>query len=139
MHEITEIVAACSDPPGSCLVDAEPLTPGSKQSLIDALADRKFHVVVIDGSSVTDKPKLFSALDAGFLFPWYFGRNWDAVDECLRDLSCLRANGFCCILASARVLRNSDQNLYDHLLDSFRFAFEDRWTQEDIPFKLVLG
>lgn len=33
------------------------------------------------------KKELLDALDVGLGFPDYFGGNWDALDECLRDLS----------------------------------------------------
>lgn len=33
------------------------------------------------------KEKLFGVLATKLRFPSYFGRNWDALDECLRDLS----------------------------------------------------
>jgi hypothetical protein len=35
------------------------------------------------------KKELLDALDAGLGFPDYFGGNWDAFDECIRDLSWL--------------------------------------------------
>lgn len=34
-----------------------------------------------------DKEQLLTTLAAQLEFPAYFGRNWDAADECLRDLS----------------------------------------------------
>ncbi|MCE9607179.1 MAG: barstar family protein [Planctomycetia bacterium] len=35
------------------------------------------------------KQKVLGALAKGLRFPSYFGWNWDALDECLRDLSWL--------------------------------------------------
>jgi len=35
------------------------------------------------------KEKLLSVLAAKLRFPGYFGHNWDALEECLRDLSWL--------------------------------------------------
>ena len=37
------------------------------------------------------KEKLLSVLAAKLRFPSYFGHNWDALEECLRDLSWLSA------------------------------------------------
>lgn len=38
-------------------------------------------------AGVCDKQQLLTALASGLEFPDYFGWNWDALDECLRDLS----------------------------------------------------
>jgi hypothetical protein len=45
--------------------------------------------VVVDG--VTSKADLLRFLAAHLSFPDYFGHNWDALDECLRDLAWLPA------------------------------------------------
>jgi len=39
--------------------------------------------------SVRSKEKLLAILAQGLHFPTYFGRNWDALEECLQDLSWL--------------------------------------------------
>jgi RNAse (barnase) inhibitor barstar len=38
---------------------------------------------------IRSKKKLFAILAHKLHFPRYFGRNWDALEECLRDLSWL--------------------------------------------------
>ncbi len=40
----------------------------------------------IDGSMIGDEQDLFSALAAALSFPDWFGANWDALLDCLRDL-----------------------------------------------------
>jgi RNAse (barnase) inhibitor barstar len=42
-------------------------------------------------SGVSTKDALFDALSSGLSFPEYFGRNFDALEECLRDLAWLPA------------------------------------------------
>jgi len=39
--------------------------------------------------SIRSKQKLFAVLADKLRFPTYFGHNWDALEECLRDLSWL--------------------------------------------------
>ena len=44
-------------------------------------------VVVLDGSHIESKLEFLDAVAAALSFPDYFGRNWDALDECLRDVT----------------------------------------------------
>lgn len=49
---------------------------------------RCFHAV-LDGRVVLDKSALLRALAEALRFPAYFGANWDALLDCLGDLSWL--------------------------------------------------
>ena len=40
-------------------------------------------------AGIKNKSALMDALFEGLQFPDYFGRNWDALDECICDLSWL--------------------------------------------------
>jgi ribonuclease inhibitor len=40
----------------------------------------------IDIGSVTTRQELHALLAKGFHFPDYYGQNWDAFDECIRDV-----------------------------------------------------
>ncbi len=42
------------------------------------------------GSDISTRDELFERYSAGLSFPDYFGWNWDALDECLRDLHWVR-------------------------------------------------
>jgi RNAse (barnase) inhibitor barstar len=42
---------------------------------------------VLDGRSLTTKQDLLIALGRVLDFPDYYGENWDALEECLHDLS----------------------------------------------------
>lgn len=60
--------------------DQEPL-PSSENSV---------RVITLP-ASIRSKEKLLRMLAQQFQFPAYFGHNWDALEECLRDLSWLPA------------------------------------------------
>ena len=56
------------------------------QSTADQVATADDLVVKID-SEISTRDKLFAQIAGGLQFPDYFGGNWDALDECLRNLS----------------------------------------------------
>jgi len=44
-------------------------------------------VPALDGRALTDQQDLLIALGCALNFPDYYGENWDALEECLRDMS----------------------------------------------------
>ena len=42
--------------------------------------------VQLDGSEITSGEQFLDAVAAALDFPDYFGRNWDALDDCLFDV-----------------------------------------------------
>lgn len=48
----------------------------------------------LDGEGITDKASFLRACAEALAFPAYFGRNWDAFEECLTDPSAMPANGY---------------------------------------------
>jgi len=45
-----------------------------------------YFVAYVDGAAIPDKAALMDALAAAFRFPPHFGKNWDALLDCLRSL-----------------------------------------------------
>lgn len=61
------------------------------QTLIDAARQAEMPVFVMSLKDVRDKDGLLSAISRTLDFPEWFGNNWDALEECLNDLSWLGA------------------------------------------------
>lgn len=57
------------------------------------------------GRKATRQASLFDEMAAALQFPYYFGENWDALDECLADLEWLPADAYVlCFLDTMRLL-----------------------------------
>ena len=59
--------------------------------VFDEKPELPFAIVAEIPSGISSKRELLSALSRSLHFPSYFGHNWDALDECLTDLSWLPA------------------------------------------------
>lgn len=57
------------------------------QSSVSALATSGWHVATVDLAAAVDKAGIMDAFADGLALPAWFGRNWDALDDALMDLS----------------------------------------------------
>ncbi|MFV2020540.1 barstar family protein [Micromonospora sp. LOL_023] len=64
-------------------------------------ASGKFVVARLGGTRTTDANQVFYDFSDSFFFPSYFGWNWDALSDCLRDLHWLPADGYLVIVDNA--------------------------------------
>jgi hypothetical protein len=92
---------------------------------------------------------VFDEFAAALQFPWYFGENVDAFDECLADLGWLPPHeGYVIVIIDpAEVLCQDDASALTWLVTSFaRAAAEwarpvdlgEWWDRPEIPFHVVL-
>lgn len=67
--------------------------------IVEATRDSGLQVARIAGS---DKMSLLENIAKALAFPDWFGRNWDALEDCLTDLSWNEAAGYVLIFEDAR-------------------------------------
>ena len=53
-----------------------------------------YFIAVLDGEAAGSRAGFFTEIARELAFPDYFGRNWDAVYDCLTDLNWLPAEGY---------------------------------------------
>lgn len=70
------------------------LAPEAVYPLRQAAANREFAWIDLDLRRVTGKPRFLARCAAALDFPETFGSNWDALADCLQDLSWRRAAGY---------------------------------------------
>jgi RNAse (barnase) inhibitor barstar len=72
-----------------------------------AREDVEAAVRVLRGRKMSDATGFYDEIGAALQFPYYFGENFNALDECLRDLEWLPASRYVLIvLDAAHVLAN---------------------------------
>ncbi|MBO4330245.1 MAG: barstar family protein [Rhodocyclaceae bacterium] len=66
-----------------------PLAPLHLAALRDAAHRQRYHLAEIDCEGCTDKTQLLALTARQMRLPEYFGRNWDALYDCLTDPAAL--------------------------------------------------
>jgi hypothetical protein len=90
---------------------------------------------------------MFNEFAAALQFPYYFGGNWAAFDECLRDLEWLPATGYVIsIFDSADMLAKEEGSQLDSLLEELEsvsvewsnpVACGESWDRPGVPFHVI--
>ena len=71
---------------------------------LDREPKRKVVARVVRGETCRTTKALFDEFAAAWQFPSYFGKNWDALDECLADLEWLPAEAYVLFVTDATLL-----------------------------------
>jgi RNAse (barnase) inhibitor barstar len=83
---------------------------------------------------VHTKRRLLSVLARELAFPAYFGANWDALADCLTDLSWAPAEGYAILLSRLTGLAQQD---YFTALDVLEEA-AIFWADNEVPFYVLM-
>lgn len=92
---------------------------------------------ILDGTELRTRETFLDACEQAFHLPHWFGRNWDALWDCLTDLSWAPAPGYLVIYDRWRELAVSDPDswaIVRRLLDEVSRYWADRQT----PFAVLL-
>ena len=102
----------------------------------DHAASRGGAVFELDATGVRDKDALLARVAAAMDFPEYFGGNWDAVADCLGDLSWREAPAYVLCVHGANELFAYAFEPAGEFISVWQSAAE-RWAGEGVPFHLV--
>ena len=94
-----------------------------------------FEILTIEGDSIESKEELLDAIAEGFGFPDWFGRNWDALEECLRDLDAVN-DGYALVISDATTLWAERPRLSGTLVEVWLDAAADG-AERGVELRLV--
>jgi RNAse (barnase) inhibitor barstar len=98
--------------------------------IADAVRGSKLSFARIDLRGVADKAALLRKIAATLGFPDWFGHNWDALEDCLIDLSWRQAQGHVLVFEGFEFLTADDLGvLTDVLISAAEF-----WAGQARPF-----
>jgi hypothetical protein len=110
---------------------------------LEAAAANRLVVRIIRGRKSTTREAFFDESAAALQFPYYFGENWDAFNDCMNDLAWLRADAVVvCVTDANRLLESSPTDQLERFVDvmsnaatSWNKPVKGHWAK---PFHLVL-
>ncbi|HXZ91280.1 MAG TPA: barstar family protein [Burkholderiales bacterium] len=105
--------------------------------VVDVLRGADFDVVRIDLPEVADKAALLARLAEALAFPEWFGGNWDALEDCLTDLSWRQGARHVLLIERFEALRVKGFDDFGTLLDVLE-ASAAYWRERGRPFFAVL-
>lgn len=98
-----------------------------------AAEDRQLALFRLSLRGISSKDGFLDAIASGLHFPDWFGRNWDALEDCLGDMSWHPAAGYVVILSQADEFRANDEESFLLALRVFQSAAES-WRNDGVPF-----
>jgi len=108
------------------------------RALASATASAGLMVVYVDISHAHDKEDFLADLSKAMRFPDWFGGNWDALADCLKDLSWLQAKGWVVILEKSKHFAGGHGNEFKEAMQVMVEA-ADYWRGEGKPFWTLIG
>ena len=99
----------------------------------DAVRGTRLDLAHVDLGGAGDKEALLERLALALGFPAWFGGNWDALEDCLADLSWLEADGYVLLVEGAAGLPADERGVLEDILASSA-AY---WAERKRPFFAV--
>jgi RNAse (barnase) inhibitor barstar len=130
MNAAMELGALLADPSqsGAYFVDLR-----DREALAEAGAALHFAVTPVELKGCVDADDAIARFAEALKFPDWFGGNWDALADCLNDLSWLPAGGYVLLLEHADEWCAEDRAGFDTAVEILNEAGA-RWAEAGQPF-----
>lgn len=86
--------------------------------ILDAAHGSALRIVRIDLAGASGKEALMERVARALAFPQWFGGNWDALEDCLTDLSWASAGGHVLLIEGAAGLPADESGIFTDILAS---------------------
>ena len=92
----------------------------------------------IDIGHAHDKADFLDHIAKAMGFPQWFGHNWDALADCLKDLSWLPGKGWVVVLEKSKHFGAGHRDEFDEAMHLMA-EVADFWRPQDRPFWTLIG
>ena len=109
-----------------------PLPDGAIDLIETAAQQAGYASFKADLGDCRDKHSLLRKLALAMHFPAWFGNNWDALADCVTDMSWLPATGYVIVLQHAQAMEDNAEEDFLTALDILAEGARD-WGDRNIP------
>lgn len=131
MSKAMEVVVGAERTPGVYRVAG--LSPSD---VLDVARTWRWESWYLNVAHVDTKQEFLSAIGRAMDFPAYFGKNWDALEECLRDLP--KAEGYILLIDNPAEFARAAPREWETALSILQ-SVSDFWLAEGTPFYALLA
>ena len=103
------------------------------EAILEATQGSNLRVSRIGLAGAHGKAALLARVAGAMEFPGWFGGNWDALEDCLSDLSWSKAEGYVLLIEGAAGLPADERGIFVDILASAAAA----WSERKRPFFAV--
>jgi len=114
------------------------MTPQAAAALVALAASLGLDAIRIDLAGCQDKAGFLGRIAAALGFPAWFGDNWDALYDCLADLSWRPGKGWVLILENVHDLRHAAPDVLDTALAIMGDAAV-AWHERGLPLRVFVA
>jgi len=125
-----------------CCIKKTAFSKGNVYTEICIKTESKAYAAYLRGKRCKTEDSFFHEVSAAFQFPYYFGENWPAIDECLCDLEWLNAqkifvviDDFSCMFSEQKHIQSVLQNRVVKYFD----IMVKYWNEQGIPVEVWLN
>lgn len=108
-----------------------------RAALVEAATGLQFAVAAIDFNAAHERETALARIALALQFPAWFGGNWDALQDCLGDLSWLEGKGYLLLFDHSSAWREAEPEAFAILLDILEAAARG-WAGSGTPFWALL-
>jgi RNAse (barnase) inhibitor barstar len=101
--------------------------------IVAAAEDEGFATFRVDLAAASDKEQMLEAIGRALDFPEWFGRNFDALADCLGDMAWRPAEGYLVLLEHCDRIHGLAEQDFVATLQVFQQAADD-WREQGIAF-----
>ena len=132
MNFLAELISGARKPD---IYRCEPLAEIA--GIEDVLAEKGWQAFYLDGRSIEEKQSELEAIARALSCPTYVARNWDALEEAVRDLDWAPGAGYLVIYEYPQIFAAYQPQDWQTFLSILRTGIA-YWRSQDVPMYALL-